>query len=69
MVKSETNSDDENFEEHFEDLSHKHPMTRVFALGKLNRVLERFKNAELSPLDIRLLKGFYVDNWNELHPS
>jgi hypothetical protein len=40
-------------------------MSRVFALGKINRALFKYdKISTLSPLDTRLLKGFYVaDKW------
>jgi len=50
----------------FKDLTHKSPMVRVFALGKLNRTLKNFENTELSSMDKRLLKGFYVQNLKEL---
>jgi len=50
-------------------LNHEEPMVRVFALGKLNKVLRKFENSKMSTLDQRLLKGFYITNWNELNPS
>jgi len=45
-------------------------MVRVFALGKINTLLKRYLDTanwgELSRLDRRLLKGFYVKNEDEL---
>jgi len=66
VVESETDGDDEDFVEVFENLTHKKPMVRVFALGKLNRILQSFENKKLSSMDRRLLKGFYVQNMKEL---
>jgi hypothetical protein len=48
-------------------LTHAEPLVRVFALGKLNRVLRNYDKSKLSKLDIRFLKGFYIQNHDELH--
>ena len=51
------------------NLNHKEPMERVFALGKINRVLSNYANKDLDKFDKRLLKGFYINDINELENS
>jgi len=42
-------------------------MVRLFALGKINRVLKEFSNQkQLSVVDTHLLKGFYTNVRSEL---
>jgi len=44
-------------------------MNRVFALGKINRILKTYAEEDAPapvPIDRRLLKGFYVNNLEEL---
>ena len=51
------------------ELHAKEPMLRVFALGKINRILKDFAIEDapsLTQFDKRLLKGFYVNNLEEL---
>lgn len=46
-------------------------MQRVFHLAKINKALKTYseKTKLLTSLDKRLLKGFYVNNLNELERS
>jgi hypothetical protein len=42
-------------------------MVRLFALGKINRVLKEFSSQKsLSAIDTHLLKGFYTNARSEL---
>lgn len=41
-------------------------MVRLFRLIKVNQILQSFAGKKLTPLDERLLKGFYTRNHNEL---
>jgi len=44
----------------FHNLASNTDFVRIFALGKVNRLLKKFKDRDLTLLDKRLLKGFYV---------
>jgi hypothetical protein len=47
------------------DLSHVNPINRIFALGKINKILKPYADNDApapAPIDVRLLKGFYVNN-------
>jgi hypothetical protein len=48
------------------DLQNKNPLPRIFALGKINRVIQKFVKTKLDNFDKRLLKGFYINDVNEL---
>jgi hypothetical protein len=41
-------------------------MTKIFALGQLNRCLKQYENEKLNTLDKRLLMGFYIKDKQEL---
>jgi hypothetical protein len=61
LISSDSN--DENSSDGaqtFHSMSSKHNIVRIFAMGKFKRMLEKFKDRDLSLLDKRLLKGFYV---------
>ena len=53
----------------FNNVASQDPMKRVFALGKMNRILKDYcviGAPKLKDIDKRLLKGFYVSNAIEL---
>lgn len=47
-------------------MTNKDPMQRVFALGKLNRILKVYTDSTKTAFDRRLLKGFYINDNEEL---
>jgi len=51
------------------ELMHADGVARVVALGKANTILRTYEEKELSSLDKRLLKGFYVRTTAELTDS
>lgn len=59
-------SDDGNLT--LEQLTSANPMPRLFALGRANKILQDYKDQRLDQLDVRLLKGFYIEDKTELEP-
>jgi hypothetical protein len=50
----------------FADIEAGDPIRRVFALAKANQILGTYTTTKLKSLDIRLLKGFYINEVAEL---
>ena len=52
----------EDFGRDVKDLSHVDHGVKVFALGKIMRILKSYTDGktEITPLDRRLIKGFYT---------
>jgi len=60
-------SDDKNTSnDDVKDLGSIDPLSRVWALGKIQRALKGMPQQKLKSFDKRLLKGFYVNNQHEL---
>merc|ERR1712048_1430333 len=62
---------DTDYGEVLQDLTHKSPNVRVFALGRIATALNQFSREghTLSSLDKRLIKGFFVRDLGELEES
>lgn len=71
MISSDSSDGNvEDFGKDVEDLSHKDPGVKLFAAGKLMRILNTYTEGktEINPLDRRLIKGFYTtDHWELEH--
>jgi len=68
VISSDSN-DGEGSEEGFVNLESSNPLVRIITLGKMQRALNFYVQSKLERLDIRLLKGFYVANDDELEVS
>ena len=48
-----------------ETLNSKNPWDRIFALGKISLILQRFEENDLNVIDKKLIKGVYTRQQNE----
>ena len=44
-------------------------MVKIFALGKIYKILQSYKSKGLNNLDKNLLQGFYIAEYEEIKPG
>ena len=71
VIESNTDEEDEDTVDEVDETHNmQQPMARVFAIGKMNKLLNRYTRADnISTMDKRLLKGFYTQDVCELEYS
>ena len=65
-----TSGSDESIDDHADQMlriKKDNPIVKIFSFGEVSRKFEKeFMNKKLTALDRRLLKGFYINNKQEM---
>lgn len=64
-ISSNNGSDEDIVGSFHKALSSNKPFDRIFALGKVSKILKAYEKNELNHMDKKLLKGFYSRRLNE----